>query len=175
MIKYIKGDVIMLLYELIGFLGYGFLAYSLLSNKKKNILKYRIFANSSLGIHYLLMGGLTGFATNIVTVFRNIVYSNKKKKSFSNIIWVPLFIITYILLGIVTWHGWISVLPIIAVSILTLSLWQDNVRIIKLSYLIEGACWFIYAIYISSWSVAISVVILSIFLLIKELKSLKCQ
>lgn len=145
----------MLIYQIIGFIGYIILLYSLWNNKKEKLLKYRVLGNIIIAIHYLLLGGIIGFITNIITAFRGIVYSNKNKKFFSKVIWVYIFIVIYIGMGIYNQTGIISILPAIGATVVSITLWKDNLKFIRLAFILEGIFWIIYAINAGSWSAII--------------------
>ena len=143
---------IMWIYQIIGFLGYAILLYSLWNNKKEKLLKYRILGNIIIAIHYSFLGGIIGFITNIVTAFRGIVYSNKEKKMFSSFLWVFAFMICYIVLCLYNQTGIISFLPAFGAIIVSITLWKSNLKLIRLSFILEGIFWILYAINIGSWS-----------------------
>ena len=141
-----------IIYQIIGFIGFGFLLYSLWSVNREKLLKYRIVGNLIIGVHYLLLGAVMGFAVNMITATRGVVYSNKHRKMFSSAIWVVAFVAVYIAIGIYNQTGIVSFLPVISAVVVSIALWNNNLKLIRISLALESLCWLTFAISVGSWS-----------------------
>lgn len=155
--------IFIIIYQLIGLFGYSLLLFSLWNSKKVKILSYRIWGNLIIAIHYLGLHAFTGFTTNLITSLRGLIYSKKETPFFHNKLWIGFFISFYLITGFITFNSLYSFLPIISAVIVSITLWNDNLFFIRLSFILEGTCWLIYAISVTSWSAIIiqSVILLS--------------
>lgn len=114
-------------------------------------------------IHYALMGSPTGAVINFVGMFRSWSFMYKGKNKFTSGIYLPaIFLTIYIINGIVTWEGIITLVPTIASVIFCLVIWQHNTKNIRRFGLVVQTLWFFYALYLGSYVVMITEFILLI-------------
>lgn len=100
-------------------------------------------------IQYFLLGGLSGFAANIIPIFRNAVYSKyKKAPSF----WVGFFCVAVILAGIFFYSGPISLLPIAETIIYTIYLSESNLTHFRLIQIFSSTFMIAYNIIIGAYT-----------------------
>ena len=92
--------------QIIG-LGAFFLSLVAYHRKKKNdILSNMIISNLFNLVHYILLDAYSGFVTKIMAICRDLFILLKEKyKSLSNIFYLFVFLIIYIILGIITYDG----------------------------------------------------------------------
>lgn len=98
----------------------------------------------------MFLQAYTGCITIIISIIRNIIALKKKNKN-ENII-LAIFIILYIVMGIITYNSIFSILPIIASIIYVIGIWNGNENIIRKTGLINMYLWLIYSI--STFAVA---------------------
>lgn len=98
----------------------------------------------------MFLQAYTGCITIIISIIRNIIALKKKNKN-ENII-LAIFIILYIVMGIITYNSIFSILPIIASIIYVIGIWNGNENIIRKTGLINMYLWLIYSI--STFTVA---------------------
>lgn len=102
--------------------------------------------------HYSCLGGTAGLIPNLVGIFREIIFSFRKKHSFANSdIWPVIFVLITWVLGLRTFNSIFNVLPIVASSFVTIALWIDDPRLTKKISLPVSAVFLIYDIYIGSY------------------------
>lgn len=130
---------------------------------KKNIFKTMCIANVFNIAHYLLLNAYSGFITKVMALIRNLFIIEKEKdKKYNNYIFLSLFIICYILLGIITYKNIYSILPFTAAIIYLTACWNgDELRVKKYAYYCYYL-WLIYDICIHSIAASISTLILLI-------------
>jgi len=118
------------------------------------------------GIHYLLLGAITGTCMNLVSFIRNYWFyrNSKKKKKNSELVLYTLFLISSIFC-IISYDDVFSLVSLTASMLSTYSIWQDNVKIYKFIAVPVSICFIIYAIHINS----IVAVITEVVLLIAEI------
>lgn len=98
----------------------------------------------------MFLQAYTGCITIIISIIRNIIALKKKNKN-ENII-LAIFIILYIVMGIITYNSIFSILPILASIIYVIGIWNGNENIIRKTGLINMYLWLIYSI--STFAVA---------------------
>lgn len=122
-----------------------FWALSIQNKSKKKILRLQNIANAFYGIEYVFLGAYSAVGMSIVSVIRGIIfYSNEKNKKENSKILVIVISIVIIILGILTYNQWYSVIPIIITLIYTISTYQKNTRMIRIGYLIAAIGWIFY-------------------------------
>ena len=121
-------------------------------NNRKGMLKVLIGTAFLYSVHFFLLGAYTGTAMNAVNMFRNYVFYNKYDKKWANSnLWLVFFIVLFIFMGLLTWQGWYSSLPVIAVVSGAVAFWMKNPRYIRLLALIASPCWFVYNFIVGSY------------------------
>ena len=136
--------------NIFGIIGLIYSAVAYHKKEKKDILKLLIIANSLSLIQYMFLQAYTGCITIIISIIRNIIALKKRDKN-ENII-LAIFIILYIVMGIITYNSIFSILPIIASIIYVIGIWNGNENIIRKTGLINMYLWLIYSI--STFAVA---------------------
>ena len=127
-----------------------FLIYQ--QKKRKNMLAFKLSADICWVIHYLCLGGIAGMIPNAVGIFREIIFLFRKKKKWASIIlWPVVFIIINWTLGFRTFHTWYNLLPIVASTFVTISLWIDNPRLTKIITIPICTAFLIYDAFIGSY------------------------
>lgn len=97
-----------------------------------------------MGVGNLVLGGVSGFICNIVTIARNLVFLKFRNTTAMKI----FFIVLQFLLSISTLSaGWISWLPIIAVALFTWFMDTDSQAKFKIVILCTQVMWLTYDLY----------------------------
>lgn len=137
--------MVFIIVQVIGFIAFvvSLIAYHM--DKKEKILGSMILSNLLNLIHYLLLGAYSGCITKGLAICRDsfIIIKNKRKK-LSSKMFLGLFIITYIITGIYTYKGVLSLFPIIAATIYIIPVWNGNEITIKRT---AFGCYFLWLIY----------------------------
>jgi hypothetical protein len=105
----------------------------------------------------LLLGAVTGGIMNLLGVARSLVYMNKDSLKIPikavNALFVGAYLVSYLLSFIAfgtepsTRNFMLELLPVIAMSSMTLAFSGDNARIVRLSGFISSPCWLVYNIF----------------------------
>ncbi len=121
------------------------------SNRKKLIIA-KLCADGFWVVHYLLLGGYAGVIPNFVGIFRELIFMHREEKKWANkVIWLILFIACGWALGIYTFKSPINILPILASTFVTISLWIKNPRLTKFITVPVCMAFIIYDIYVGSY------------------------
>lgn len=127
-----------------------FLIYQQKSRKK--LIAAKLSADIFWVAHYLCLGGYAGMIPNLVGIFREIIFINRKDKKWAaSILWPVIFILINWVLGFRTFNSLFNVLPIVASTFVTISLWIDNPRLTKAISLPVSLFFMIYDFYIGSY------------------------
>ena len=91
-------------------------------NNKRGLLAVQSAATLSTCLGYLFLGAMSGFALNIVCLVRNGVFFffDKNRKGMAYRIAAVLLAICMVVLGALSWQGWISLMIIVALALNTL-------------------------------------------------------
>lgn len=163
-----------LIAQAIGFLGTIIVVIGMQQKKYKNIVICKIGNEFFSSIHYLLLGGYTGMLANFASCLTNGCYYFRIKNGKSTLPFQIVFATMFVAIGLLSWHGPISLLVVVAKLISSVALGIKNPRTIRILNLISNPCWLFYNIYMGSIagiitdslviaSVAIAVIRLDIF------------
>ena len=122
--------------QLVGFVGLLLNVISYQANTNKRIVTIQIFGCLVWCVHFLLLGqfsagAYTGAALNAVGLLRNIVFAMRPKKWAAHPAWLYIFCFSYILCGIFTWSGPVSLLPMAAMQFGTVSLYVMSPKLTR--------------------------------------------
>ena len=130
-----------------------FCILSMMSKNKKKVVFFLILSTIMFASHYMCLGGWTGAAIALVEiVFLMALYllETYKKTQYNVLLSITTIILT-IVLSIVTWGGWISILPMVAMVIYLLGLIFKNVIIVKSCTFIRLALNGLYMLMLKSY------------------------
>lgn len=112
---------------------------------RKRILMWQIILTVLWTVHFILLNNPTGAALNASQVIRSIIYYNKDNHNWAQSkLWPAVFVAIALAIGIITWNGPLSILPIIGTTIATISVWMNNPFTIRLLSIPVSVTWGIY-------------------------------
>jgi hypothetical protein len=108
--------------QILGIVATVITAISYQVNHKRGLLAVQSAATLSTCLSYLFLGAMSGFALNIVCLVRNGVFFffDKSKKGVVYRIAAALLAACMVVLGVLSWQGWVSLLIIVALALNTL-------------------------------------------------------
>ena len=112
-------------------------------------------------IYNFIISAYTGAILSVINFIRTFLFINKKKFS-KPIYFIILLLFEGIIIAncIMTWGGYISLLPTIGSIIRTYCLWQSNMKLVRISGITTGILYGSYYIYYNSWFMILGDVIL---------------
>lgn len=152
--------------QIIGFIGFVFLGISNLSNKRKNIVLFQIVSSIFFSIHYYMINAITASILNVIGIFRGITFYNKDRDIKLNNIYLSMYIFIYVVIGLYTYDSVISLLPVIAYILYTISIFNDKEIYIKLINILVSSLWLVYDFIYKSYAGIISDTLMIITLII---------
>lgn len=82
---------------------------------------------------------------NLTCMLRNCIFKKYNNKKVP-IIWLIAIVVTMILLSIMTFNGWISLLPMLAVVLYSIALWVGNLKAVRITEIFSCLLFIIYNI-----------------------------
>ncbi len=137
----------------IGYLALLFVILSFQKSKRVNILLVMLVGLLFFVLHYSLLHAWTGALMNLVEA--GVVFVSYKKETrewAQKKFWPYVFILLYILAGILTAKSRVDFLPIVAQIFGALAVWQTNPRTIRFLMLIPRPMWFTYNFVVGSYA-----------------------
>lgn len=132
--------------QTIGGVGMILLALAYVQKKRSVILGYNIASAITWTAHFLLLAAPTGAAMNALSIVRaTILYGEEKRKRRHKVI-LALLLAGFVAAGIMTWVDYSSALPLIAMLLSTVALWQQNPQRIRLVIISSTPFWIVYNI-----------------------------
>lgn len=120
--------------------------------KREGMLAAKLSADVFWGAHYLCLGAIGGMIPNIVGIFRELVYMNRKKHKWaSSPLWPALFVTVIFLLGLRSFKSAINILPITGSCCATLVLWFQRPRLTKFVLIFVSAAFLVYDVFVGSY------------------------
>lgn len=108
-----------------------------------------------------VISAYTGALLGIFNFIRSFLFINKEK--FNRIFYCLLLVLfegVIITNCVMTWGGYISILPTIGSMIRTYCLWQSDMKLVRISGMTTGITYGIYYIYYNSWFMVLGYAIL---------------
>ena len=110
--------------------------------------------------------------SNIVALGRTYLFKKKDEDKRFDTIWLYIIVmILYTIIGIFTYDGLISLMPIVAEYIYATALWQKNINHIRYGTAVMVVVWLIYDIIVQAYPSAICDTIVFVSTLISIIKS----
>jgi len=149
--------------QIFGLLGALSMLLSSWQKTRKRVLMLIALDSIFYFLQYIILGALSGALANVVGIIRTLVFMHKKEyKLLQKDIILYLIITTYVIVGIFTYDGIISMFPIIVSISYSIVLWQDNVKKIRIGSAIMIFSWIVYNLSVQAYVGAIVETILFI-------------
>ena len=139
-----------LIAQFVGIVGMILLATCFQANSKKKTLTIKFLADITWGIHYFLLGGLSGVVLNVIGAARETVfYFEKNEKRMK--VWLIVFVTINWVIGLITMKELYNLLPTICSAVATYSFWQKDLKVIRILALVNAVVMFTYDIFLISY------------------------
>ena len=141
-----------LLIQLIGLIGTAlfFASYQFRSNK--NLFRIQFLSYLCYTVHLIALGAVTGGVSYMLNMLRSFCLGSRFKFARSRAMCAIICLLQLATL-ILTWSGWISILPVAANIAATIGGYTQNGRKIRLCGMcINSPLWIIYDIIVGSWA-----------------------
>lgn len=167
-----------MLVQIIGFIGFFFLGLGNLQKNRKKIIIFQMISSMFLSVHYFLLNAITASILNLIGITRGFVFYNKNntKKYY---VYLFMYILLYVVIGIITYDNIFSLLPVLAYILFTISIFNEKEKNIKIINIFVSSTWIIYDLIYKSYAgfisdiVMIITTVIGLFMLNKNTKVLK--
>ena len=122
--------------QCIGFAGTLLFFFSYQCKSNRNLFRIQFLSYFIYTIHLILLGAMTGGISYIINTFRSFCLGGKWKSAKS---WGMCAVICFlqIITLVLTWSGWISILPVAANIASTIAGYSHNPRKIRLAGILD--------------------------------------
>ncbi len=120
------------------------------SNTKKKLLIIQSAATTFTCVSFLFLNALTGFALNIVCLLRNFIFYFQSEKSKFHVPTVIFLTILMIGIGVFSWQGYLSLIPILALAANTVFMSLGKPQVLRGSVLVTSSMLAVYNILVFS-------------------------
>lgn len=122
------------------------------SKNQKNIRFLGILMNVFQAISYMFLGATNGWAMLVIATLRNVIFFKLSKQEYTlsyKLLLVGLLIVIGIT-GAITYKNLFSLLPVFAIVLYSIGVWQKSPKIYKLLSIPNCLLWVIYNISVAS-------------------------
>lgn len=141
-----------ILAQVFGLLGALSMLLSSWQKTRKKALSFLVLDCIFYCLQYILLGAFSGALANIVGLIRTLVFRRKNDhKILQTKSVLYIIIVIYILTGILTYDGINSIFPIVTSILYSITLWQDDIRKIRIGNAVMIFGWFIYNITVGAY------------------------
>ena len=125
--------------------------FTYIQKTRKKVVLIKLSCDCLWCLHYFLIGAYSGGAINIVNISRDtVVYYREDKAWAKSKLWLAAFLIFTFISGMLSWQGYISLMPMIGSFFGVLGIYQSEPRKISLVTLPGIILWLIYSIFVFS-------------------------
>lgn len=133
-----------ILIQAIGFIGIALNIVAVQFNKHWQIILFKTLGSAMFVFQYVLLKAWTGAAMDGIGILRNVIFIFTVKKGKPTLFWIIFFCALTLVLGAVTYEGWISFLAITAKLLSCVSYGINNARAIRMINIPSSGCWLVY-------------------------------
>jgi hypothetical protein len=125
--------------------------------EKTKLLLLQIIENSAKILALGFVGGMSGAYSETVGLLRKVWFFHTSKHHKRNrTISLVVFCSLAILVSILTWEGVITLLPMLAVILGTIGLWQENMFVLRYLAIVASILYATYALFVGAYTNAVS-------------------
>ena len=110
---------------------------------RQRLLLFNMLACGCMAVHFFLLGAYTGAGMFLLAIVRAVVF--RRFSAADRPLWpMVTMLAAFVVMGIATWHGAVSILPIISTIFVTIGLWQHDTQRMRTMVVIGPIMWFTY-------------------------------
>lgn len=144
--------------QIVGGIALIILIISFQGNNKEKLLRHQIVSSLLYAIQYAFLGAYTGSLMNLTCMIRNFIFKRYKTER-PPLYWLIIVIILMVIFSLFTFNSFISLLPMLAVVLYSISLWNGNLKIVRVVEIISCSLFIIYNIKVLAYTGLIATVI----------------
>jgi len=142
-----------LVIQAIGLVGLGLNSLSFQKDKRSFTLIVQTLGSIAYVVHFALLTAWTGAAMNALATVRAYTFNLRETKRWiDKPVFLYLMIVAFWIAGVLTWEGWISLLPLAAMTVTSFGIWSTNTKHIRWLFFAGRPFWIVYNIIVGSWA-----------------------
>lgn len=146
-------NFLFILAQVISIIGFIFYVFSIQCDNKKKLLTLQLVSNFLYSSSYLMLNAISAFFIGLVSFIRCILFRNVNDKNKKNsVLSLVILLFLSILVGIFTVKSLLDIIPIVISIVYILSTWQNNMKLIRYSFIFTAILWIIYNLYVGAYS-----------------------
>lgn len=161
--------------QAIGIVAMVFNILSYQGKKQKTVITLQLFGGLLFAVNFWMIGAKVGGILNVIAVIRALIFLFKDKLKANSVFWLIGFILSYIVVYILTfttfgteltpWTLIRELLPVIGMTALSVGFRLKDAANIRKYGLVSSPAWLIYNIAVGSWGAIIceTLTLISIF------------
>ena len=131
--------------QIAGIVGAGLSIVSYQSKNNKGMFLMKGISGLMFAVNFFLLGSYTGAVLNVINFVRSACVASKRSKYDKLLFWGVNAL--YVLAGILTYGGWLSILVTAAQLVGTYAMWDRNGKKLRiLQFFVVSPCWLIHNI-----------------------------
>lgn len=132
--------------QILGFIGMGVVVLSFQIRSVKKLFISQLVGIAFFTTHFVLLGAYTGAIQNLLALLRCVIFLFHDKQKWARSNWVLFgMLAAFLISGIATYSGLLSLLPMIAMLASTVAMWTGDGFKIRLAQLcLVSPSWLIY-------------------------------
>lgn len=160
-----------LIAQVMGIVGLIYSIISMYKEDKRTVLILVTITNSFYLLQYSLLQAISGIIITLIAVLRGLIFYYYDIKKKNTPIFILLILITLLtILSIYNYKDIYSLLTLIAGISYTYGVWQNNLRIFRITALIAPICFIIYNIHVLAYAGALASLLEAIMAIIAIIK-----
>lgn len=145
---------------------FSFVVYQ--QNDRKRMLILKGITNAFWVVHFFMIGAHAGAVLNFIGIPREFVFYHNDKKWAKNIFWPILFVLITITSSLISWEGYITLLPCFGSVLAVIAFAVKSVKLTRFLNIPANTLWLIYVLITRSYGGALAniIILTSIFIAI---------
>ncbi len=138
--------------QILGLLAIISYAISPHAKTKRRVLVFHLISSILYALQYFLLNAFSAVITNTVGAVKCYIfylYEKKEKEIPKSLFWIFMLII--LALGIFTYNNIYSLIPILASVLSLYSVWQDNLKVLRIIIIISSSSWIFYNLIVGAY------------------------
>lgn len=133
-----------------GLVGLLFTVTGLQHDNPRFLLKCLIGASSMYAAQYFCLGATTGGIIALMAAIRAIVFAHYRDRRIP-IMWLVIFLLAIVVSAIVTYDGWLSILPTLSALLYATAVWNKNMQLIRYADVVSCLIYIVYNILVAAY------------------------
>ena len=138
---YFKG--LLTLPQIIGVVALIVAITSFQQNVPKRMIICQLISSTLFTVHFFMIGAVTGAAINLMSAVRAVIYAQTDKKWATHPIWTWIFVGISVLIGVFSWEGLKSILPVLGSVCFTISFRMKTAKLVRLVSFPSSPLWIV--------------------------------